>query len=185
MRRALPWVLGAALVLGAGLVTAATPSDEDIVGPITLHGQAGDAVASRTIIATVTDAHFADEVTEETSRWSADANWLVITLDVSAATTEVDAAVQLATLAVDGRVFQASERPSASLGGTALRVGTDITGVLAFELPSDLDSGSAELRLTPTYSTPELDDLVAISVELADLPRVPSTELPAPDWSAE
>lgn len=183
MKRALPWLLGAALVLGAGLVTAVTPSDEDVVGPITVHGHAGETVAARTIIATVTDATFADEVVE--SAWSAEGNWLVITLDASAATTEVDAAIQLATLAVDDRVFQASERPSTSLRGTALRVGTETTGTLSFELPTELDSGAAELRLSPGYSTPELDDLVVISIDLDDLPRVSSADLVAPGWSDE
>lgn len=183
MRRALPWLLGAALVLGAGLMTAATPDDEAVVGPITVHGQVGETVASRTIVAAVTDATFADEVAE--SAWDAEGNWLVITLDASAATTELDAAIQLATLAVDGRVFQASERPSTTLRGTALRVGTDTTGTLSFELPTDLDSGRAELRLAPSYSTPELDDLVVISIELDSLPRVSSVALRAPDWSDE
>lgn len=182
MRRALPWVLGAALVTGAGVVTAATPSDEDVVGPITIHGSAGEAVASRSIIATVTDATFADEVAE--SRWSAEGNWLVITLDASARSTEIDAKITLATLTVDDRVFQASERPSTSLRGTALRVGTDTAGSLSFELPAELDSGTAELALTPSYFTPELDDLVVISIELDDLPRVPTVELVAPEWSA-
>lgn len=183
MRRALPWIVGAALVLGAGLVTAATPDDEDVVGPMTVHGTARDTVASRSIIATVTGASFADEVQE--SGWSVEGNWLVLTLDASAASTEVDATIQLATLAVDGRVFQASERPSTSLTGTALRVGTDTAGMLAFELPSGLDSGTAELRLAPSYSTPELDDLVVISLELGDLSRTPSAQLHAPEWSAE
>lgn len=184
MRRALPWIVGAALVLCAGLVTAATPTDEEVVGPIAVHGVAGDTVASRSIIATVTDAHFADEVVDQ-SGWGAEGNWLVISLDASAATTEVDAAIQLATLAVGDRVFQASERPSTSLRGTALRVGTDTAGTLSFELPTGLDGGTAELRLTPTYSTPELDDLVVISVELDDLPRIASAELLAPDWGDE
>lgn len=183
MKRALPWILGAALVLGAGLMTAATPSDEDLVGPLTIHGTAGEPVASRSITATVTEATFADEVAE--SRWSADGNWLALTLDASATITDVDATITLATLTVDGRVFQASERPSTSLTGTALRVGTDITGMLSFELPADLDGGMAELALTPSYSTPELDDLVVISIDLDGVPRVPSVELTESEWSSE
>lgn len=183
MKRALPWVLGAVLVLGAGVVTAATPTDQDIVGPLVTHGRTGEPVSSRSIVATVTDATFADEVADTSSGWSAAGNWLVVTLDASAATTEVDAVVQLATLAVDERVFQASERPSDTLRGTPLRVGTDTTGVLAFELPPDVVGGNGELRLASSYSTPELDEVVAVAIDLEGLPRAARVELPPSDWS--
>jgi len=56
MRRALPWILGGLLVIAAGAVTAVTPDDESLVGPTVQRGSFGDAVESRTLIATATEA---------------------------------------------------------------------------------------------------------------------------------
>lgn len=181
MRRALPWLLGGALVIVAGAVTAITPSDDAVVSPTVVRGSFGDPVESRTLVATASEATFADEVAVADSDWSADGNWLVVTVIASAPTTETDATIQLATLVVGDRVFQASERPSASLTGTPLRVGIDTVGALAFELPSDVTAGSAELRLTTSYFSAELDDLVAIPLDLDELPRIPSLELARPE----
>ena len=124
MRRALPWVLGGVLVLGAGALTALTPSDDALIGPFVRAGSVGEPVESRTLIAAVTDATFADEIEVPGADWQAEGNWLVVTIAASAPRSEEDAAIQLATLEVDGRVFQASERPAASLRDTDLRVGS-------------------------------------------------------------
>lgn len=177
MRRSTPWLVGSVLVIAAGAVTALTPDDDALVGPIVKSGSFGEAVESRTLIATASDATFADEVEVPDAEWSAEGNWLIVTVIASAPSTEVDSAVQLATLVVDDRVFQASERPGASLVATALRVGTDTIGTLAFELPDDVTSGSAELRLTTSYFTAELDDLVEIPLDLDDIAREPSVEI--------
>lgn len=184
MKRALPWLLGAALVIVAGAVTAVTPSDDAVIGPTVLRGSLGDAVESRTLIATASEATFADEVAVPDADWSAEGNWLVVTVVASAPTTEEDAAIILATLAVGDRVFQASERPAATLTATPLRVGVDTEGTLAFELPPDVRGGTAELRLTSSYFTAELDDLIAIRFSLDDLPRSPSVELIDPELSS-
>ena len=177
MRRGLPWILGGALVIVAGAVTALTPTDDSLVGPTVKTGDFGDAVESRTLIATASEAAFADEIAVPDAGWSADGNWLVVTVIASAPTTEEGASIQLATLTVGDRVFQASERPAATLTNTALRVGVDTVGTLVFELPPDVTSGTAELRLTTSYFTTELDDLVSIPLPLDDLARTPSIDL--------
>jgi len=181
MRRRTPWLVGAALVVAAGVLTAVTPTDDDVIGPTVVRGAFGDPVESRTLIAAATDATFADQVAVSGGDWSAEGNWLVVTVIASAPRTEVDAAIQLATLTIDDRVFQASERPDATLTSTPLRLGIDTVGTLAFELPPDLTSGQADLRLISSYFTAELDDVIAIAVELDDLPRTPSLELDDPE----
>lgn len=163
--RALPWILGTAMVVGAGALVALTPDDDALVAPIEKRAGIDESATSRALIAAVVETRFADGV-ETDDGWSADGHWLVVTVTASAPETEVDASIRLATLAVGDRVFQASERPSASLVGTPLRVGIDTVGMLAFELPPDVDSGTAELRLTPGYFTAELDDLVVITLPL-------------------
>lgn len=183
MKRARPWILGGVLLLGAGALTAVTPGDDAVIAPLLLRGAVGDAVQSRSLIATATDATFADEVAVPASDWSSAGNWIVVKVTASAPTTEADAAIQLATLVIGDRVFHSSERVATTLEGAPLRVGTDTDGMLAFELPPDVVAGTAELRLTTSYYTAELDDLIAISLALDDLPRVPTLDIEAPTWS--
>lgn len=174
--RALPWIIGACLVVGAGALVALTPDDDALVAPIERRGAMDETVSSRALVATAVEARFAQTV-ETDDGWSAEGNWLVVTVTVSAPETEIDASIRLATLAIGDRVFQASERPTASLVGTPLRVGIDTVGMLAFELPADVDSGTAELRLTPDYYTAELDDLVVIALPLDGIAREDTVEI--------
>ncbi|WP_144874472.1 hypothetical protein [Microbacterium sp. 1.5R] len=174
--RALPWIIGAALVVGGGALVALTPDDDAVVAPIERHGAIGETTTSRALIATAVDTRFAKTI-ETDDGWSAEGHWLVVAVHASAPETEVDASIRLATLAVGDRVFQASERPSASLVGSPLRVGIDTGGMLAFELPADVDSGTAELRLTPDYYTAELDDLVVITLPLDGIAREDTVEI--------
>ncbi|MBT2483472.1 MULTISPECIES: hypothetical protein [unclassified Microbacterium] len=178
--RVAPWLVGAALVVAAGAVTAMTPLAAALLDPFAVRGAAGDPIQSRTLVADVRDLSFADQVTVSDADWTADGNWLVVGLTVSAPTTEVDAAIGVASLEIDGRVYQASERPSTSLVDVDLRVGTETVGVLAFELPDDIESGTAELKLSGRYPTPELDDVVAFSVDLDAASTRPSIELEPP-----
>lgn len=178
--RALPWIIGAVLVVGAGALVALTPDDDALIAPIEKRGGMDEIVSSRALIATAVEARFAQTVETEDG-WSAEGNWLLVTVRASAPETEIDASIRLATLAVGDRVFQASERPTASLVGTPLRVGIDTVGILAFELPADVGSGTAELRLTPDYYTAELDDLVVITLPLDDIAREVSVEITRSD----
>lgn len=183
MRRSLPWISGIALVAVAGVVTLAIPSDDSLTDPFLIRGSTDNELASRTLRIAVQDSTFADEVAVPASEWSAEGNWLVITVEASATQTETGAAINLATLTVDGRVFQASERPSDSLLRTPLHVGTALVGPLVFELPIDLRHGTAELRLSPTTPTPLLDDVIVITLPLDDLPTTSQVDLIAPEWA--
>ncbi len=179
-RRAVPWIVGAALLLVAAVVTAATPSEQALLGPFLQRGTAAAPVTARTLIATVTDLSRTERVTVTDAAWEAEGNWLVVELAVSAPTTEVDATIGVAALLIDGRLFQASERPPATLMDSALRVGTDTVGMLAFELPDDLRSGIGELRLSGRRPTPELDDVIAFPVDLDEIATVPSVDIAEP-----
>lgn len=183
MRKALPWILGAALVLGAGAVTAVVPDEDSLTDAIVVRGAAGDEITARSLVVTLQDAVFTDRVEVEAADWSAEGNWLVVSLAAEAAQTEQDAVVGLATLTVDGRVFQASERPAVSLLQTRLHVGTPIAGTLAFELPADLRAGRGELRVTRGTSTPQLDDVIAVPLDLGALQRTPRYALESPGWA--
>lgn len=178
--RALPWVVGAGLVLAAAVVTALTPPEQALLDPFVVRGAADETVSARTIAAAVVEVTRTERVTMTDEEWEVDGNWLVVELAVSAPTTEVDAAIGVASLLIDGRVFQASERPRATLVGTQLRVGTDTIGMLAFELPDDLRTGVGELRLSGRYPTPELDDVIAFRIDLDQAPTASSVEIETP-----
>ena len=182
MRRAAPWAVGAALVIAAGATVALTPSDIALSQAFLIRGGAGDVVTGRTLTAQVRDAAFADRVTTGGGDWAADGNWLVVTVAASAPQTEVDAAINLATLKIGDRTFHASERTRDSLLREPLRVGTDTVGMLAFELPAGVDAGDAELRLITTYFTPQLDDVVVLPVSLDGVPSEAEIEITAPGW---
>ncbi|WP_435747154.1 hypothetical protein [Microbacterium sp. PMB16] len=180
MRRGAPWIVGAALVVAAGAVTAVTPPEQALLDPFAVGGADGATVTTRQITATVVDISRTERVTMTDAEWEAEGNWLVIELAASAPTTEVDAAIGVASLLIDGRLFQASERPPATLVGTSLRVGTDTVGMLAFELPDDLRSGDGELRLSGRYPTPELDDVATFPVHLDRVETTASVEIETP-----
>lgn len=181
MKRALPWLLGAALALTAGVISVNTPGDEVYRAPFLIQGAGGQhPVTSRTLTATVLDTSFADRVTVGDADWHAGGNWLVVTVAASAPRTEVDARIQLATLVIGDRVFRSSERPGDSITDADLRVGVDTVGMLAFELPPDVQTGSGELRLTTSFATPVLDDVVVLPLSLDDLPRVENVDFAAP-----
>lgn len=177
MKKTFPWLMGVALVIGAGAVAAITPGLEDQDGPFLIRGAVGQPIVARDLIVRIGEARFADSVTVDDDDWRADGNWLVVSLSAAAPQTEVDASMRLVELVVDGREFVASERPPTSLVGEALRVGTDTEGMVAFDLPDDVTSGAAEIRLTAAYSTPRLDDVIVVPLDLDDLPREHSVEI--------
>lgn len=179
-RRLVPWAVGAVLVLAAGVVTAVTPPEQALLDPFAVRGGAGETVTARTIAASVIEVSRAERVTMTDGTWEADGNWVVVELAVSAPTTEVDAAIGVASLLIDGRLYQASERPPATMVGTALRVGTDTIGMLAFELPDGVTTGSGELRLSGRYPTPELDDVIVFPVDLDQVVTTSSVEIDEP-----
>lgn len=175
--RALPWAAGAALLLAATGVTAATPPSANLFDPFPVSAADGGVATGRTITASIVDLARTERVSEADGDWQAEGNWLVVELAASATVSEVDAAIGVASLLIDGRLYQASERPPATLVGADLRVGTDTVGMLAFELPAELDSGTAELRLSGRYPTPELDDVLAFRIELADAATADTVEI--------
>lgn len=185
MKKALPWLLGAALAVGACAITVVTPSEDDLRAPFRSVGafDPGSGVqqsaTARTLTASVVDAVFTERV--EDGEWHADGSWLVVTLAASAPHSELDSSLELAALRVGDEVFHASERPRDAFLGEGLRIGIDTVGMLAFELPADVRHGDAELQLSTSGLTPRLDDLVALSIPLDELPMTPHIEIEPPE----
>lgn len=174
------WLVGGALVACAGLISMITPSDDALLEPFLVRGGA-DGATGRTLSAQVLSASFAHTLISDHGDWEEEGNWLVVQLAASSPRTEEDAEIGFATLHVDGRVFEASERVPDTLRTTGLHVGTDTVGFLAFELADDIDAGEAELRLTTFYRTPGLDDVLAIRVPLDDAVHESRAEITEPE----
>ncbi len=185
MRKGVPWVVGAALAAAAGAITVLTPSPDALRAPILVQGRfdpdaaAHQPVVTRTLSAEVIGAVFAERV--EIDDWRADGNWLVVTIAASAPHSEVDAVIELATLRIGDEIFHASERVRGTLVGEQLRIGIDTVGMLAFELPADVDAGDAELWLSSSYLTPRLDDVAAVAIPLDRVPAASSIEITPPE----
>ncbi|WP_300265416.1 hypothetical protein [Microbacterium sp.] len=175
MTPARSWASGIALAVAACAVSVVATTAFDQRAPFVVSGAVGEQVSSRALTAAAADVRFADRVTVDD--WHADGRWIVVTVVASAPQTEVDAVIELATLEVDGQVFQASERPGTSLVRTDLHVGTDTVGMLAFEVPERISDDEGLLRLSTTYATPRLDDLVVLPIFLDDAPTEPSIEI--------
>lgn len=181
MRKALPWIIGAALAAAAVAITAVTPSSDALYAPFPIRGSFAEGAApeepatGRTLTAAIVDASFAERV--EAGDWHAEGNWLIVTVAASAPRNEDESIIELASLHVGDEVFHASERPRDSLLGERLRIGIDTVGMLAFELPDDVRGGDAELRMTSDLLTPRLDDIIAFDLPLDDVRTVPSTEI--------
>ena len=185
MRRALATVLGATgLIAGALVVTAITPTEQSLTGPFFVKADASGVAHARLLEVSVIDYAFATTVVAPDEDWSADGNWLIVTLSAAAPLTEDDAEIGLATLTIGSRTISASERVPDSLWQYPLRVGIETTGVLAFELPTDIPTASAELRLAPGHTTPALDDVIAISLDLSEAEHHESVDVFSPTVGA-
>jgi hypothetical protein len=117
----------------------------------------------------------------EAGEWSAEGNWLVVDLEVSAVVKELGVLLSRATFEVDGVTYGASERP-VSLLRRSLFAGVPQTGSLAFELPEDLVSGDGVLRFG-VDTDERLDSVIETTIDLDDIAVEESVELRPTEWS--
>lgn len=169
---------GAALVVAAWGVAVVTPTDDDVVRPFSVPLTLDERAVGRNLAVTVDDVSRTESVS--TDEWTAEGNWVVVDLSCEA-TVEEGASLRLATLTIDGAIYQASERP-ASFFEQSLAVGIPRSGSLAFELPANISGGSATLTLGLT-TDPRLDSVLTYDFDLAGLELRPTTELNATGWT--
>jgi hypothetical protein len=172
------WLIGTGLVVVAWGVAAVTPPKEAREAPFAVHAVVGETATGRNIQATITSVQRTDRVSAD--EWSADGNWVVVHLTAEAVMKE-PASLSLSTLTIGERTFSASERPD-SFRSQPLAVGIPRSGSLAFELPADLDQGSATLTLGLRIDA-RLDSVIELPIDLGDLPHPPTLELHANEWT--
>ncbi|MEH3088540.1 MAG: hypothetical protein PGN24_02720 [Microbacterium arborescens] len=179
VRRAAPWAIGLACVVGAWFVALVTPPDSAAWEPFTVEAHLGEPAVGRNIAVTVNDVTRADSVSS--GPWHAEGTWVVVDLAAEAVATERGALLSNAVLVVDGRTYRATERRPSMLDAR-LSVGVARTGSLGFELPADA-SGPAVLQLALNPDT-RVDSLIEYRVDLDALVPESDRELLEPSWEA-
>ncbi|MGZ0712489.1 hypothetical protein ACWPKO_29540 (plasmid) [Coraliomargarita sp. W4R53] len=184
MNRWAQWCVGVGLVAAAWGVAAITPPDSEIQAPFVAMATLEQPIEGRNIAATINEVKRVSRVSE--GGWSADGNWLVIDLDVSATTAEssalfVPTKLMLAEFTVGGYTYGATER-APSLWKHALAVGIPRSGSIAFELPSQLDEGIGVLSLGENTDS-RLDSVIEMSIDLSTLSVEAESALVETQWS--
>lgn len=172
------WAVGVALVVAAWFVALATPPEDAREEPFVVTASAGEEATGRDIVATVTGLRRAGTVVDGT--WSAEGNWLIVDLSVSSRVSPRTLAH--ATLGIGDRTFSATERARGSLYQQGLTAGVPRRGSIAFELPPELESETAVLRLA-SLSDVRLDSVIALEIPLSEVPREDRAEMVPRGWS--
>lgn len=180
MKRAIPWLITAALLVAAWLVALATPDDSASVEPFLVPATIGEAAVGRDFTVTVQDVTLADKVSDATG-WSAEGTWLVVELDAEANLDQFGMLFQGATLTIDDQSFRPSERMDSFLS-TSLVTGVSQSGALAFELPDDARSATGILRLSAKTDT-RADSVAELEIDLGALTPVAEAEVRETDWT--
>lgn len=169
-KHVLVWLLTAALLACAWLVSKATLPDDATIAPFPATAQIGEETAARNLVVTITDVHLANRVTDAAG-WSADGTWLVVDLDAAGAGADDIGLLTVAELTIGERTFSATDRGTTFLG-QRLVTGVPRAGSLAFELPADVTDDVATLRLgVPTGPPGEVlsDGVIDLSIALGAL----------------
>jgi hypothetical protein len=177
--KVVPWVLTAALLVGAWAIVKVTLPVDSAQEPFVTAATLDETASARNLVVTVTDVHAARAVTDDAG-WSADGAWLVIDLDAAAQVTQQGASLRTATLVVGNRTFSATERGTTFLD-QALVTGVPRSGSLAFQLPDDAWTEHGTLRLG--LANPVLDGVIEMRIDLADLPFEREVSLQENGWA--
>ena len=180
MKRAIPWLITAALLVGAWLIAFVAPGDDASVTPFVIPAVIGQESVGREFTLTVQDVQLAEHVSGAKG-WSADGTWLVVDLDAEANHEQYGMLLAGATLTIGDQSFRASERMASFLRG-ALVTGVSRSGTLAFELPEFALSGTGILQLSTNDDT-RADSVVELEIDLDELTPVAEAEILATDWT--
>jgi len=181
--KALPWVVTVALLSGAWVIAEFTLPESASERPFVQSTQVGDRAVGRNIAVTVLDVQAARTITTDDG-WSASGSWVVIELEAAAVVQQTAAALNGATLQIDGVTYSASERVTSanSLYRTSLVPGVARHGVIAFEIAPDMLTGTGLLQLSLSTDT-RLESVIELEIDLGSLPVHDEVALIPTDWA--
>ena len=169
------WAIGITLLVAAWGVTKVTPGPEFTEASFVTEARLGERAVGSELIVTVDDVVLVTTASDRRG-WTAEGDWLVVDLALSAKTSEERALLGTATLEADGRTYRASERPE-SLLSEPLGAGITTTGSLAFEVPEEVTGSEATIRFASKAGDVRLDSVIEMTLDLAELPREDAREL--------
>lgn len=167
--QAAAWTISALVLLGTWFIVSDTPTQAEKRASFDVTVDPPDWGAGRNIRARVVGATFAEEIRDDLA--TARGNFFVVQIEASSVTEP--AVLSVAELDVDGVIYTNTDRVLTTIDGASLLVGVPLTGVLAFELPADVRSGTADVRLGVSTDQ-RLDSLIVAPLELEEMTRVPA-----------
>lgn len=165
MKRLIPFVIGAALLVGAALVHLAEPPDEIRQGPFEVSVQQGQSGVGRNIEVTFENLRFAETVEsmDDYDPWvgETEGTWLVVDI---VAQTRVEPSGIHSFLLIDGLQISGSTRADAvGLEDSTLSPGLPVAGVLLFEVPRDVVDLTEARVLVGVNTDWRLDSAISIA----------------------
>lgn len=187
MKRVIPWLITVALLAGAWLVALATPETSGATRAFIVQAAIGEPAQGRNLAVTVHDVRVAEAISTSTG-WRAEGTWVVVDLDAESVLTQYGTLLSTTTLTIGERTFSATERGIGdsldyiSLAKAQLVPGIPKRGMLAFQVPDDALSETATLELALGLA-PVYDSIIALSIDLSELPVEHDVRLVPVDWS--
>lgn len=177
MKRLIPFLIGAALLVGAALVHLVEPPEEIRQGPFEVSVQQGQNGVGRNIEVTFENLRFAETVEspDQFEPWvgETEGTWLVVDI---VAQSRVEPVAVRSVLLIDGLQISGSPRgDDAGLERAALSPGLPIAGSLLFEVPSELLELSEARVLVMVNTDWRLDSAISFAFNPSSIevePRV-------------
>ena len=167
MSRFVTWVIGLALIVGAGIVVALEPGEQVRQSPFVVEVPLGETGVGRNIQVEFTDVQLAQAVVIEGETVTTNGIWLV--LDIVAMNRTESTGLQ-SFLLLDGLEVRGSERLEYGIESEILVPGIPTSGSIFFEIPRDrVASGSSARILIGANSDWRLDSAIGITLDLTAL----------------
>lgn len=194
MKKFLPWLLTAALLVAAWFATFWTPSEDDITAPFIVTAEIGEPAVGRDIAITINDVQVSDGVfiagepddgdewTAEEPKWLMPGSWVILTLDAESNISQVGSTIQRAVLVIDGRTYWADERMPSLADSVSLVPGVPLNGNFAFEVPPDLRESTGTFQISLNFDE-RVDSVIELTVDLSTLPIEDEVEIVKTDWA--
>lgn len=177
MSRLLTWLIGLALIVGAGVVVALEPGEQIRQAPFIVEVPVGEQGVGRNIQAEFTDVRLAEALELDGELVTTNGVWLVV--DVVAMNRTEPTGMQ-SFLLLDGLEFRGSERLEYGIESEILVPGIPTSGTIFFEIPRDLADATSARVLIGTNGDWRLDSAIGLSINPSELtPLAETTPNPA------
>ena len=173
MSRLVTWIIGLALIVGAGVVVALEPNEQVRQAPFIVEVPLGQEGVGRNIQVEFTDVRLADALDLDGELATTNGIWLVVDL---VAVNRTEPTGMQSFLLLDGLEFRGSERLEYGIESDILVPGIPTSGSIFFEIPRELAANATSARvLIGTNGDWRLDSAIGLTVNPSELTPEPET----------